>query len=102
MKRFRGDSSAIVVGAVAGAVLMALVVTLVFGLNTGVLGAVLAVLLVAVAAMSGWLVGMRYRVKEINYTSWHKGYQEGLAKRTMIFEHPYCRCSVVLSDKCEV
>lgn len=92
-------STALVVGAAAGAILMALVITMVFGLKTGIAGAVLMILIVAVSAVSGWLIGLNWHIEKRNYYSYLRGYREGLAKKTTIIERPMCRCTFTVSDR---
>lgn len=59
MKNPKERSTAILVGVAAGAILMALMFMIVFGLHTGIAGVVLVLLIVAVSAISGWLIGFR-------------------------------------------
>lgn len=99
MRNFRGNSSAIIVGAATGAILMSLVIMMIFGLKTGIAGAVLVVLIMAVAVAFGWLIGVQYRIRENNYISYQKGYHEGLAKRTVIIEQPQGRCSFMIDER---
>lgn len=93
------NGNVLVVGIASGTVLTGLTVAIAVGLKTGAAGAVLAVLLIAVAAGSGWLAGMQYRVSESNYRAYQKGYREGkAAKATIIQQPPVCRCTLVVDE----
>lgn len=70
MKNPKERSTAILVGVAAGAILMALMFMIVFGLHTGIAGVVLVLLIVAVSAISGWLIGWNQRIQRSNYYSW--------------------------------
>ena len=99
MKKFEGNSNAMIIGAVAGTVLTGITVVIAVSLKTGVAGAVLAVLLIAVAAVSGWLVGMQYRTRESNYIAYQRGYREGKAANTTIIQQPpIYRCTLVVDE----
>ena len=67
MKNPKEKSTAILAGAAAGAILMALMFMIVFGLHTGIAGAVLVLLIVAVSAISGWLIGWKDSIKSLTY-----------------------------------
>ena len=67
MKNPKERSTAILVGVAAGAILMALMFMIVFGFHTGIAGVVLVLLIVAVSAISGWLIGWNQRIKRSNY-----------------------------------
>lgn len=70
MKNPKERSTAILVGVAAGAILMALMFMIVFGLHTGIAGVVLVLLIVAVSAISGWLIGWNQRIQRSNYYSY--------------------------------
>ena len=93
MKNPKERSTAILVGVAAGAILMA------FGLHTGIAGVVLVLLIVAVSAISGWLIGWNQRIQRSNYYSYMKGYREGLKKKTLIIRHPVCECKFTFPDR---
>ena len=99
MKNPKERSTAILVGVAAGAILMALMFMIVFGFHTGIAGVVLVLLIVAVSAISGWLIGWNQRIKRSNYYSYMKGYREGLKKKTLIIRHPVCECKFTLADR---
>lgn len=99
MKNSKGNSAAILVSAAAGAVLMALVIILVFGLHTGIAGAVLVLLIVAVSVLSGWMIGLSQRIQKRNWYSYLKGYQEGMAKKTLVVKHPMYRFTLTVPDE---
>ena len=69
MKNPKERSTAILVGVAAGAILMALMFMIVFGFHTGIAGVVLVLLIVAVSAISGWLIGWNQRIKRSNYAN---------------------------------
>lgn len=99
MMRFRnkGNSIALLAGVAAGAVLMALAVTIVFGLKTGIAGAVLVILVIAVSGLSGWFAGMQ-QLRENNYAAYVKGYNEGLAEKTLVIRQPGRSVSIRMRD----
>lgn len=99
MKNPKERSTAILVGVAAGAILMALMFMIVFGLHTGIAGVVLVLLIVAVSAISGWLIGWNQRIQRSNYYSYMKGYREGLKKKTLIIRHPVCECKFTFPDR---
>lgn len=99
MKNSNESSTAILVGVATGAVLMGLIIALVFGLKTGAAGAVLVILIVAVSIFSGWLIGLNQHIQKRNWCSYLKGYREGMAKKTLIINHPMCRQTIVIPDK---
>lgn len=99
MKNLKERSTAILVGVAAGAILMALMFMIVFGLHTGIAGVVLVLLIVAVSAISGWLIGWNQRIQRSNYYSYMKGYREGLKKKTLIIRHPVCECKFTFPDR---
>ncbi len=88
MTNSKERNTVLVVGVVAGAVLMALVIMMVFALGTGVAGAVLAVLIVAVSAFTGWIIGLNQRIAKRNYYSYMKGYREGAEEYTLVVKFP--------------
>ena len=84
MKNPKERSTAILVGVAAGAILMALMFMIVFGLHTGIAGVVLVLLIVAVSAISGWLIGWNQRIQK---------------KKTLIIRHPVCECKFTFPDR---
>lgn len=89
------------VGAALGAILMVLAITMVFGLQTGIAGAMLVILIVAVSALSGWMIGLNQRIQRQNYYSYLRGYHEGMAKKTTIIKNPACGCTFMILDKAQ-
>lgn len=86
MKNPKERSTAILVGVAAGAILMALMFMIVFGLHTGIAGVVLVLLIVAVSAISGWLIGWNQRIHTDRLcsiaTSWNVPcWKEGRGRR---------------------
>lgn len=98
MKKFKGNSIGIIAGTVAGAVLTALVIAMVFGLGTGIAGAFLLILIIAVAVLFGWMVALNQRIQRRNHYEYLRGYREGLAKKTLIIQHPMCRCKIIMPE----
>lgn len=98
MRNSKGKTD-IVFGAVAGAILMALVIIIVFTLKTGIAGALLVLLIVAVAMLFGWTIGMNQRIERRNMYSYLSGYREGLKKHTTVIKHPNCRCTFTVDER---
>ena len=91
MKNPKERSTAILVGVAAGAILMALMFMIVFGLHTGIAGVVLVLLIVAVSAISGWLIGWNQRIQRSNYYSLFQN-SAGTVLRMIWKQHRLSRC----------
>ena len=102
MKLLKGKGLAVLVGAGMGAVLMMLATTLTYGFGVGLAGGVLVLLIIAISAVIGWMVGYHNRTFENNRSAYMKGYKAGMEKKTIIIEHPECRWTVRVPDSFKI
>ena len=79
MKYMTGKAKMMVTGIALGTVAAGGMAALIAAGKVGVAGSLVVVFLMALAGVSGWMIGIQMRVKIEHDRAWMKGYREGRA-----------------------
>lgn len=85
MQKMSVKAKMMVVGMVVGAVMTGTLALLIAGGQIGVLGVAAVGLLIGLAGLAGWVMGVQTKIKRDREIFWMKGYKEGQERGKQLY-----------------
>lgn len=97
MQRMSVKARMMVVGMVVGTVMTGTLALLIAGGQIGVLGVAAVGLLIGLAGLAGWIMGVQTKIKRDREMAWMKGYKEGRERGAQLYEG--CQTATIFIER---